>query len=91
MDHITWLSLVLFVIVAGVGVLAVGTLRKGRWGINLKLVQCPNCVTPMSARRQPMFRSQMLFGGWMCPHCGTQMDKWGRKSSRAVMRLRGGA
>jgi hypothetical protein len=90
MDHILWLSLVLVAIVA-VGVLVVGTLRKGRWGINLKLVQCPTCITPMSARRQPMFRSQMLFGGWMCPHCGTKMDKWGRKSSGTAVRLRGGA
>ena len=80
MDKTFWLSLILFVIVAGVGLLVVGTLRKDRWGINLKLVQCPSCITPMSARRQPMFRSHMLFGGWVCPHCGTRMDKWGRKA-----------
>jgi hypothetical protein len=75
------LSLILLVLVACLGVLVVSTLRKGRWGINLKLVQCPSCVTPMSARRQPMFRSHMLFGGWVCPHCGTRMDKWGRAIS----------
>lgn len=75
------LSLILLVLVACLGVLVVSTLRKGRWGINLKLVQCPSCVTPMSARRQPMFRSHMLFGGWVCPHCGTRMDKWGRPIS----------
>jgi hypothetical protein len=75
------LSLILLVVVACLGVLVVSSLRKGRWGINRKLVQCPSCVTPMSARRQPMFRSHMLFGGWVCPHCGTRMDKWGRPIS----------
>jgi hypothetical protein len=79
-----WLSLVPLVILVGIGVLVVGTLRKGRWGINLKLVQCPTCVTPMSARRQPNTGPQMLFGGWICPHCGTKMDKWGRDVSGTV-------
>jgi hypothetical protein len=78
MVSVTWLYLIPIVAFAVVGVLVVGTLRKGRWGINLESVRCPNCVTPMSARRRPMFRSQMLFGGWMCPRCGTKMDKWGR-------------
>jgi hypothetical protein len=76
----SWLSLISLVILVGIGVLVISTLRKGRWGINLKLVQCPSCVTPMSARRQPKSRLQMLFGGWICPHCGTKMDKWGRKA-----------
>ncbi len=79
MGDLYWLSLL--VVLAGFGVLAVGALRKGRWGINLKAVQCPSCVTPMSARRQPIFTSRMPFGGYMCPHCGTKMDKWGRKLS----------
>lgn len=78
----TWLYFISLVAVfAGLGALAVGTLRRGPWGANLKSVHCPSCVTPMSARRQPVFRSQMLFGGWMCPHCGTKMDKWGRNVS----------
>ena len=92
MGKLFGLSLPLLVVVAGIGVLVVGTLLKRRWGINLKLVQCPSCATPMSARRQPMFRSQMLFGGWVCPHCGTKMDKWGRSVSGVtsfVVRLRG--
>jgi hypothetical protein len=81
MASIIWLYLISLAIVVGGGVLVIGTLRRGRWGINVKSVHCPSCVTPMSARRQPVFRSQMLFGGWMCPHCGTKMDKWGRDLS----------
>jgi hypothetical protein len=85
MASITWLYFVSLVAVfSGVGVLVVGTLRRGRWGVNLKSVHCPSCATPMSARRQPVFKSQMLLGGWMCPHCGTKMDKWGRNVSGAA-------
>ncbi len=79
--NLFWLSLILLVVVACIGVLVVSTLRKGRWGINLKLVQCPSCVTPMSARRQPIFSSRIPLGGYICPHCGTKMDKWGRNLS----------
>lgn len=81
MGNLFWLALTLLLVIVGMGVLVASTVRKGRWGINLKLVHCPSCVTPMSARRQPMSRSQMLFGGWVCPHCGTRMDKWGRPIS----------
>jgi hypothetical protein len=78
MANITWLYFISLVAVfVGIGVLVAGTRRKSRWGINLKSVQCPSCVTPMSARRQSAFKSQTLFGGWTCPHCGTKMDKWG--------------
>lgn len=79
-----WLYLIPLVVLVVLGVLVVSTLRRGRWGINLKSVHCSICVTPMSARRPPLFRSQMLFGGWMCPHCGTKMDKWGRDVSDTV-------
>jgi hypothetical protein len=78
-----WLYLVGAVFIAIMVVLVVSTLRRGRLGINLRPVHCTRCVTPMSVRRRPMFRSQMPFGGWMCPHCGTKMDKWGRNVSEA--------
>jgi hypothetical protein len=82
MPRIIWLYIIsLIVVVAGIAVLVVGTLQRGRWGINAKSVHCPSCATPMSARRQPVFGSHLLFGGWMCPHCGTKMDKWGRNVS----------
>lgn len=75
-----WLYLIPLFVFIVVGVLLISTLRKGCLGINLEPVRCPNCVTPMSARQRPRFKSQTLFGGWMCPHCGTKMDKWGRNA-----------
>jgi hypothetical protein len=84
MAGITWIYLSSVVVFSVLGVLVVSTLRRGRWGINLAPVHCPSCVTPMSARRRPQFGSQMLFGGWMCPHCGTKMDKWGRNVSETA-------
>jgi hypothetical protein len=84
MAGITWRYLTAIVIVAVVTVLVVSTLRRGRLGINWRAVHCPSCVTPMSVRRPPMFGSQTLFRGWMCPHCGTKMDKWGRNLSETA-------
>jgi hypothetical protein len=81
MAGVTWLYLIPLVVFLVIGVLLASTLRKGYLGITLRPVRCPNCVTPISARRRPMFRSPMLLGGWMCPHCGTKMDKWGRSVS----------
>jgi ribosomal protein L37AE/L43A len=52
------------------GVLAV---RGGRGQVH-----CSSCVTPMSARRRPL-----LLGGWVCPHCGTRMDRGGSSISRS--------
>jgi hypothetical protein len=84
MAGITWIYLISMGVFIVLGVLVVGTLRRGRWGINLSPVHCPSCVTPVSARRQPLFGSQMLLRGWMCPHCGTKMDKWGRNVSETA-------
>lgn len=84
MAVITWLCLIAMVVVAVITVLVISTLRRGRLGINLRAVHCPCCVTPMSARRRPLLGSQMLFRGWMCPHCGTKMDKWGRNLSETA-------
>jgi hypothetical protein len=77
MPRMVWLYSISTVVVIVIGVLVVGTVRRGRGPVH-----CPNCVTPMSARRRPVFGSQTLFGGWVCPHCGTKMDKWGRDVSR---------
>jgi hypothetical protein len=84
MAGITWLYLITLVVVAVIAVLVVGTLRRGRLGINLRSVHCPRCITPMSVRRQTLFGSHLLVRGWMCPHCGTKMDKWGRNMSETA-------
>jgi len=53
--------------------------RKGRWGINTKLENCPKCGTKVPAFRKPTSLRQALWGGNTCATCGTEMDKWGRE------------
>jgi DNA-directed RNA polymerase subunit RPC12/RpoP len=77
---------VVFVIVTSVVLLgcllvAVGTIRKNRWGINLEPVNCPSCGSPMPRVRQPKSQTQALWGGWNCAKCGREIDKWGRLSA----------
>ena len=49
MAGITWIYLISMGVFIVLGVLVVGTLRRGRWGINLSPVHCPSCVTPVHA------------------------------------------
>ena len=60
-------------------VLTWGTLTKNRWGINTGIVICPRCETKLPAIRKPTTLQQFLWGGGMCPTCGTEVDKWGRE------------
>ena len=59
------------------------TIRQdGRWGMNFKGlagVDCPVCDEPMPAVRIPKNLSQMVWGGWTCPECGAEVNKWGRE------------
>jgi hypothetical protein len=52
--------------------------KRGRWGINLRPVRCPECDEPAPAIRRPKNRRQALWGGCTCEQCGTEYDKWGR-------------
>lgn len=70
------------VLVLGIGVFLVirDTVRKrGRWGINLQPVQCPECGTSAPVIRRPRNWRQFLWGGCTCDECGTEYDKWGQK------------
>jgi hypothetical protein len=74
---------VVFIVVAsvvllGILLVAVGTVRKNRWGINLEPVNCPACGSPMPQARQPKSRRQALWGVWTCAKCACEIDKWGR-------------
>lgn len=51
--------------------------RGGRYGINLRKVFCPKCREPMPRIRRPKNERQRLWGGWTCPKCGCEMDKYG--------------
>jgi hypothetical protein len=75
---------VIFVFVAALVVLgmllvAIGTVTKNRWGINLESVNCPACGSPMPHVRQPRSVRETLWGGGTCGKCGCEMDKWGRR------------
>ncbi|HEY7156048.1 MAG TPA: hypothetical protein VH575_18940 [Gemmataceae bacterium] len=68
------------------GLLTVGTVlvirdtirQRGKWGINVKTVACTQCGTPMPTVRKPANWRQAMWGGWTCPECGFELDKWGR-------------
>lgn len=78
---------VVFVVVASVVVLgillvSVGTVRRNRWGINFEPVNCPACGSAMPQVRQPKSQRQALWGDWTCAKCGCEADKWGRLITR---------
>lgn len=84
MTLITIIVLVVVSLVLGLFFLGlVGTLRrKGRWGINLQLPRCPNCGQLIESQvRVPRNMRQAFWGGWTCPNCETEMDKWGNRLS----------
>ncbi len=68
MPRMVWVYLLSLGIV--IGLLTVGAIRRDRGA-----VRCLSCVTPISARRRPLLGSRLLLGRWMCPHCGTEIDR----------------
>src|SRR5581483_10306990 len=42
---------------------------------------CPECAAPVPVVRKPANWRQALWGGWTCPHCGGEFDRWGRRVS----------
>ncbi len=60
------------VVLLGILLVAVGTVRKNSWGINLEPVNYPACGSPMPQVRQPKSRSQALWGGWTCAKCAAR-------------------
>jgi hypothetical protein len=78
------LSLIAMLAFLGVGLLLViyGTAAKNRWGINLATVSCPNCNALLTGTHRQEKRSlkQAMWGGYTCPVCVAQIDKWGRQA-----------
>jgi RNase P subunit RPR2 len=58
------------------------TQRQGKMGINVRATACPKCQTPLPTFRKPASLRQMLWGGWTCAQCGTDLDKWGQPVAR---------
>jgi ribosomal protein L37AE/L43A len=81
MDGIIWLLLALILALVALGVVLVGIRRRAP---KIKLDHCASCRTPISLRRVSFFRSHMLLGEWVCPHCGTRMNKSGRNAGTAT-------
>jgi transposase-like protein len=50
---------------------------KSDMGINLKRVYCPGCGTKQPFIRKPKNSRQAMYGGYTCPKCNTEMDKYG--------------
>jgi hypothetical protein len=63
----------------GLLLIAHGSIARTRWGINPDPVICPRCNTALSYIRRPQSLQQSLWGGYTCPNCGCEVDKWGRE------------
>jgi len=72
------------VLTVGMVLVAYGTSAKNRWGINLETVSCPCCKTLLPWVRKPQSLRQAMWGGYTCPSCGAEVDKWGRDLTPAA-------
>lgn len=66
------LPLLLFLIVKD-------TSNKDKWGINTEKIYCPVCNIEIDYFRKPKNIRQLLWGGYTCKNCHTEIDKWGNK------------
>lgn len=83
MDAYTYFAVAILVGLAiGLVLVIHGTIVKNRWGINLRRVECPNCGTVMGRVRVPTSGEQAMWGGYTCPTCKSELDKWGRRITR---------
>jgi predicted RNA-binding Zn-ribbon protein involved in translation (DUF1610 family) len=73
-----YLAVVFGVLAVGMVLVVYGTIVKNRWGVNLAAVSCPSCGTPLARVRKPQSLRQAMWGGYTCPACGAEVDKWGR-------------
>jgi hypothetical protein len=72
---------IIFFLILFVGLILViaDTIRgSGRFGVNLKIPDCPTCGKKLPAVRTPKSIKQAMWGGTTCPSCGTEVDKWGK-------------
>jgi len=53
--------------------------KSGKMGIGLGKIKCPKCDNDLPVIRKPKNLRQMLWGGWTCPRCGCEVDKYGKE------------
>jgi hypothetical protein len=49
---------------------------------NWAQVKCPSCATQQAFFRWPSSFRQLMWGGWTCTNCGTEMDRKGTAIDR---------
>lgn len=64
--------------------------RRGRWGINIGPLSCPECAAPAPVVRSPRNLRQALWGGCTCAECGIEYDKWGEAVDKSSSLMRDG-
>ena len=55
-----------------------GLLPFAALGLALPGEECSECGETIPLVRKPANWRQGLWGGWTCPHCGCEFDRWGR-------------
>ncbi|MEL1247159.1 hypothetical protein [Flavobacterium helocola] len=51
--------------------------KFSKFGINIGRVYCPKCNLKQPIIRKPANERQVLYGGYTCKNCNTEMDKYG--------------
>lgn len=60
------------------GLIAFSLLSTYNWATP----NCPTCGTKQPAQRKPTSLRQLMWGGWTCANCGTEMDREGKAIER---------
>jgi hypothetical protein len=58
-------------LIGGFSVLIIGLLIPAK--------TCPDCKKKLPKFRKPSSLKQAAYGGWVCPHCGCEIDRKGNK------------
>lgn len=60
------------------GLYAFAFIGRANWA----QVKCPSCATQQAFLRSPSSFRQLMWGGWNCTNCGTEMDRHGKAIDR---------
>jgi transposase-like protein len=94
MDRMIFLCVAIVTVVLSGVVLTIAAetaARSGKWGLNMnsiwdiiagkgmmRKVSCPRCGREQGPAGKSAGPGELLKDGWTCPHCGADMDKWGK-------------